>query len=197
MKPVSPDHALDYELVRDMVWKAIGYGKPAAGSLEAKIKPGSWVVMKPNYCYLPGQPMYRTGDVTDIRVLRAVMEYLARNSQSQAHHHRGGRKLPELEGSEERQQRGHTEWPAVDLPTPDWGTDDFPGRGRHLGGHAERIRRSNIPNKTFDYVDLAYDVVRDASGNMLALPVPVRNGVGSFSRKTEYFVTNTITSAIS
>ena len=48
-KPVSPEHPLDYELVRDMVWKAVGYGKPAAGSLEAKIKPGSWVVLKPNY----------------------------------------------------------------------------------------------------------------------------------------------------
>jgi hypothetical protein len=42
-------------------------------------------------------------------------------------------------------------------------------------------------------VDLAYDVVKDASGNFLALPVPKLNGVGSFSRKTEYFVTNTIT----
>ena len=49
-KPVSAEHPLDYELVRDMVWKAIGYGKPGAGSLEAKIKPGSWVVLKPNYC---------------------------------------------------------------------------------------------------------------------------------------------------
>jgi hypothetical protein len=82
LKPVSTDHALDYELVRDMVWKAIGYGKPAAGSLAAKIKPGSWVVLKPNYCFLPGQPMYRTGDVTDLRVLRAVIEYLARYSHA-------------------------------------------------------------------------------------------------------------------
>jgi hypothetical protein len=35
-------------------------------------------------------------------------------------------------------------------------------------------------------------VLKDASGNFLALPVPKLNGVGSFSRKTEYFITNTV-----
>ncbi|HSW51577.1 MAG TPA: hypothetical protein VLH09_15430, partial [Bryobacteraceae bacterium] len=47
-KPVSPEDPLDYQLVRDMVWQAIDYGRPRAGSLEAKIKPGSWVLVKPN-----------------------------------------------------------------------------------------------------------------------------------------------------
>src|ERR1044072_8789016 len=55
VKPVSGDHPLDYQIVRDMVWKAIEYGKPAAGSLEAKIKPGSWVVVKPNIVFLKAQ----------------------------------------------------------------------------------------------------------------------------------------------
>ena len=41
-------------------------------------------------------------------------------------------------------------------------------------------------------MDLAYDVVRNAAGEMQAFPVPVRNGVGSFSRKQEYFITNTV-----
>jgi hypothetical protein len=42
---------------------------------------------------------------------------------------------------------------------------------------------------TRGYVDLSYDVVRHASGNFASLPVPRLNGVGSFSRKPEYFVT--------
>ena len=52
--------------------------------------------------------------------------------------------------------------------------------------------RKQFPDKQFDYVDLAYDVVRDASGKSALLPVPRLNGVGSFSNAKEYFVTNTI-----
>src|ERR1039457_4485634 len=37
-KPSSIEDPLDYPRVRDMVWKAIEYGRPRAGSLEAKIK---------------------------------------------------------------------------------------------------------------------------------------------------------------
>ena len=36
-RPASPEDPLDYDRVRDMVWKAIEYGRPRAGSLEAKI----------------------------------------------------------------------------------------------------------------------------------------------------------------
>lgn len=189
-KPVSADHALDYELVRDMVWKAIGYGKPAAGSLEAKIKPGSWVVLKPNYCFLPGQPMYRTGDVTDLRVLRAVMEYVARNSRAKRITIAEGgsyRRLEDPADDNVVKQNGER----VDGPSVVWGPDDFEGTGGSWAGMLREFGEK-FPRKTFDYVDLAYDVVRDASGNMLALPVPKRNGVGSFSRKAEYFVSNTI-----
>lgn len=41
-RTAGPDQELDYEIVRSMVWKAIEYGAPRAGSLEAKIKPGAW-----------------------------------------------------------------------------------------------------------------------------------------------------------
>ena len=76
-KPSSIEDPLDYPRVRDMVWKAIEYGRPRAGSLEAKIKPGCWVVIKPNIGSLPPRQSYRTGDVTDMRVVRAVLEYVA------------------------------------------------------------------------------------------------------------------------
>ncbi len=190
-KPVSAEHPLDYELVRDMVWKAIGYGKPAAGSLEAKIKPGSWVVVKPNYCYLPGLPGYRTGDATDIRVVRAVLEYLARNSRAKRITLAEGgsyRTLKDPGQSNVVMQDGQR----VDLTTFNWSSEEFPGAG---GSYGALLRDFNekFSGKSFDYVDLAYDVVRDASGKMLELPVPKLNGVGSFSRKQEYFVTNTVT----
>ena len=60
-KTAAPKQELDYAQVREMVWKAIDYGKPRAGSLEAKIKPGSWVVIKPNIVFLKSQASYRTG----------------------------------------------------------------------------------------------------------------------------------------
>ena len=70
-RTASPDDVLDTAIVRDMVWKAIEYGAPRAGSLEAKIKPGSWVVIKPNIVMLRPCGSYRTGDITDFRVLEA------------------------------------------------------------------------------------------------------------------------------
>src|SRR5512134_4145467 len=71
-RPASPEDPLDYERVRDMVWKAIEYGRPRAGSLEGKIGAGAWVVIKPNMVSLPPRATYRTGDDTDMRVIKAV-----------------------------------------------------------------------------------------------------------------------------
>ena len=58
-RPSPPNDLLDYERVRDMVWTAIRLGTPRAGSLEAKIRPGSWVVIKPNIVGLRGREFYR------------------------------------------------------------------------------------------------------------------------------------------
>src|SRR4051794_20883972 len=57
--PSSPEDLLDYERVRDMVWTAIRLATPRAGSLEAKIRPKSWVVIKPNIVGLRGREFYR------------------------------------------------------------------------------------------------------------------------------------------
>jgi len=189
-KPVSADHPLDYQLVRDMVWQAIGYGKPAAGSLEAKIKPGSWVVVKPNIVFLKAQQSYRTGDVTDHRVVRAVIEYLARNSKA--------RRITLAEGGSYRRLSDPVadnvvtqDGQRTDATNFDWGPDEWPGAGGSLGAMLKEFG-AQFPDKQFDYVDLAYDVARDASGKPALLPVPRLNGVGSFSNAKEYFVTNTI-----
>src|ERR1035437_1391210 len=81
-KPSSIEDPLDYPRVRDMVWKAIEYGRPRAGSLEAKIKPGSWVVIKPNLGSLPPKQSFSVGDTTDLRVVKAVIEYVATKSRA-------------------------------------------------------------------------------------------------------------------
>ena len=52
---------------------------------------------------------------------------------------------------------------------------------------------AEFPDKQFDYLDLAYDGVRDASGNLQRIEVPkTLRGVGGFGERTDYFVTNTI-----
>ena len=56
-----------------------GRGRAAS---EAKIKPGSWVVIKPNLGSLPPRQSFLEGDVTDLRVTRAVLEYVAAQSQA-------------------------------------------------------------------------------------------------------------------
>jgi uncharacterized protein (DUF362 family) len=189
-KPLSADHPLDYETVRDMVWRAIEYGQPRAGSLEAKIKAGSWVVIKPNIVYLKPQTGYRPGDITDLRVTRAVLEYVAQKSKA-------GR-ITVAEGGTYRAFNDPLKDNVVtqggvhvNALTCDWGTEDFPGAGGTLGGMLKDLGAA-YRDKKFDYVDLSYDVVRDASGNPRRIEPPRLNGVGAFGNRPDYFVTNTI-----
>ncbi len=174
-----------------MVWKAIAYGRPAAGSLEAKIPAGSWVVIKPNIVFLKPQPGYRSGDVTDPRVTRAVLEYVARFS-------RAGR-VTVAEGGSYRSGKDPNTKDAVQQDGRrvgaldyDWGREEFAGWGGTLGGMLGELGRE-FPDKRFDYVDLSYDAVRDASGGFRRIEVPrAANGVGAFGARPDYFVTNTI-----
>ncbi|MCC6539010.1 MAG: DUF362 domain-containing protein [Bryobacterales bacterium] len=190
-RPLSLAAQLDYERVRDMVWAAIRLGAPRAGSLEAKIRPGSWVVIKPNIVGLRGREFYRTGDITDFRVTRAVLEYVARFS-------RAGR-ITLAEGGSYRRLTDPAKDNVIyqdglrrDAMTFDWGPDEFPGVGGTFGAMLARFR-SEFPGRGFDYVDLSYDAVRDARGQFRRLEVPRSpNGVGAFGARPDYFVTNTI-----
>jgi uncharacterized protein (DUF362 family) len=189
--PASPEDPLDYPRVRDMVWKAIEYGQPRAGSLQAKIRPGAWVVVKPNLSFLRPQGGYRSGDITDFRVTKAVLEYLARNSKA--------RRITVAEGGSYRGVRDPATDNAVrqngqrvDAATFDWGPEEFPGWSGSLGDTLRELS-AQFPGKTFDYIDLAYDGVRDASGALRRVEVPrTARGVGGFGLRTDYFVTNTI-----
>ncbi len=191
-QPSPIEDPLDYARVREMVWKAIEYGRPRAGSLEAKIRPGSWVVVKPNIVFLRPQGGYRSGDITDFRVTAAVLEYIAQRT-------RAGRVTVAEGGSYRRigdpidkdvvSQDGRR----VDALSFDWGPDEFAGWRGSLGGMLARLGR-DFPGKSFDYVDLAYDAVCDESGGFRRIEVPrAANGVGAFGGRSDYFVTNTIT----
>ncbi len=190
-RPASPEDPLDYERVRDMVWKAIEYGRPRAGSLEAKIRAGSWVVVKPNLVFLSSQPGYCTGDVTDMRVVRAVLEYVARRSQA--------RRITLAEGGSYRGVRDPASNDAmsqggvrVDGLTYDWGAQEFPG----AGGSYEKLLQDlgkSFPGRVFDYVDLNYDAIRDASGALKRVEVPrTPQGIGAFGRRPDYYITKTV-----
>jgi len=185
-QPVPVEHPLDYPRVRAMVWQAIEY----AGGLERRIRPGSWVVIKPNLVHLRGRPAYRPGDVTDWRVTKAVLEYVAERSRA--------RRITVAEGGSYRglhdtatrnvaMQNGVK----VDAFTCDWG-DDYPGFTGTLEGLLKDLSARH-PDRQFDYVDLCYDAVRDAAGAFRRIEVPrARNGVGAFGARPDYFYTNTI-----
>jgi uncharacterized protein (DUF362 family) len=190
-RPSSPEDPLDYERVRDMVWKAIEYGKPRAGSLEAKIRPGSWVVIKPNIVFLRPQGAYTTGDVTDLRVTRAVAEYVARKSRAS--------RITIAEGGSYRGLKDPLTAPVVmqdgqrvDASNYDWGPDEFPGTGGSLNDMLRDLSKQ-VPGKQFDYVDLAYDAIRDESGSFKRFEVPrSAKGVGAFGERSDYAVSKAI-----
>lgn len=189
-KPSSIEDPLDYPRIRDMVWRAIEYGRPRAGSLEAKIKSGSWVVIKPNIIGLLPRRTYRTGDVTDLRVTKAVLEYVAEKSRaSRITVAEGGsyRRVGDPTPDSVMRQNGVQ----VDAVTADWG-DTFAGLPGTLGDVLKDVG-ARFPNKKIDYIDLAYDPVRDESGQFKWMDVPRSpNGVGAFGEKKVYVPANTI-----
>jgi len=190
-RPSSLLDPLDYERVRDMVWTAIRLAGARDGSIEQKIRPGSWVVIKPNVVGLRGRESYRTGDITDFRVTRAVFEYVAQFSKaSRITFAEGGsyRRMSDPAPDNIIFQDGERR----DAMTFDWGTEEFPGQGGSFGAMLAGLRKQH-PAKRFDYADLSYDSVRDAAGRFVRLQVPkARNGVGAFGARSDYFVTNTI-----
>lgn len=190
-RPTSLEDPLDYERVRAMVWKAIEYGAPRAGSLAAKIKTGSWVVVKPNMVFMRPQPGYRTGDITDFRVTRAVIEYLARYSRaSRITIAEGGsyRNLHDPAADSYVTQNGQR----VDLAMFNWGPDEFPGVGGSVGGMLHEFD-ATVAGKRFDYIDLSYDAIRDRSGRFRRIEVPrTPRGVSAFGARSDYYVTNTL-----
>jgi hypothetical protein len=75
--------------------------------------------------------------------------------------------------------------------TADWG-DEFAGLKGSLGD-VLKAAEARFPGKKFDYVDLSYDAVRDASGQFKWMDVPRSpNGIGAYGEKKVYVPANTI-----
>src|SRR5436190_6799890 len=186
--PASPADPLNYEQVRNMVWQAIEH----AGGMVESIRPGSWVVLKPNMVYLRPQSGYRPGDITNLRVVQAVLEYLARNT--------GAGRITIAEGGSYRGLHDPAadnvvsqDGVRVNAETFRWPADEFPGTGGSLGEMLARAAKLAV-DKRFDYVDLSYDALRDESGKLMRVPVPkTARGIGGFGARQDYFVTRTIT----
>ncbi len=189
-KPSSLDDPLDYERVRDMVWKAIGYGRPRAGSLEAKIKPGSWVVVKPNMGSLPPRESFSLGDVTDLRVTKAVLEYVAAKSRAaRITLAEGGtyRRIGDPATDNVMLQNGVH----VDALTYSWG--EIPGIPWHHRRPA--TGRSAQPSPARNSITSIWLTIPCAipSGEFRWMDVPRSpNGVGAFGEKKVYVPANTI-----
>lgn len=188
--PVPIDQPLTYEQVKEMVWIAIEYGHPKSGGLGTIIPKGAWVVIKPNIVFIQPQGSWRVGDTTDLRVVRAVFEYVAEHSFA-------GRITLAEGGSyrgREDDRRGDKvsqDGKRVDAYTVDWG-ENYPGFTGTIQGMLEELS-TRYPDTQFDYVDLNYDMVRDGNGDPVAYEVPIsKTGVGAISPKTEYYVTNTV-----
>ncbi len=191
-EPAPLDRELSDAQVREMVFRAIELGSPRAGSLAAKVRPGSWVVIKPNIVFLRPHPSYAPGDITDFRVTRAVLDYVATHTKAAriTIAEGGTYRRPSDKAEDNVVTQSKRRVTAIDF---DWGTEEWPGFDGSLNGMIQGAARRH-PDKRFDYVDLSYDAVRDASGAFRRIPVPVAaNGIGAFGARHDYFVTKTIT----
>ena len=125
-----------------------------------------------------------------MRVTKAVLEYVAEKSRAGritvaegGSYRRIGDPTPD---NVMRQNGVH-----VDALTCDWG-EEFAGFKGTLGDVLKDVG-ARFPGKKFDYVDLAYDAVRDESGQFKWMDVPRSpNGVGAFGEKKVYVPANTI-----
>ena len=190
--PVAPDAQLGYEQVKEMVWTAIEMAPTPSGPLPLIIPENSWVVVKPNMAFLKPQGSYCQGVITDPRVTRAVLEYLAEFTQAR-------RITLAMGGGWQGADREFTEglnWTGivsqdgvrVDGWTSHFG-DDYPGFTGTFQDLLDDLG-TRYPDKTFDRGNFNYDLYPDAD-DPKTVPVPVANGIGGWSWDS-YYVSNMI-----
>lgn len=136
-----------------MVRKALDIAGPLQGGLATIIKPGDWVVIKPNIVFCPGvsevmQVNWVPGMVADPRIVRTLIVYLAE--------HHCGRRITIAEASGGWKCIGHSR-EKVDGWTTDW--NGFFGEiiYKELVEHWSR----QYPKVQFDIVDLNFDDVAE------------------------------------
>ena len=150
--PRAVDAQLSYAEIDAMVRRAIELGGQRRGSLDTVIGPEDWVVIKPNIASChglgpadgPSHHPYVHGTVTDLRVVKSVISFLAEKKR--------GRRITIAEGSGEWQPVERSKL-RVDGWTTDWG-GAFGGLS-YRGMVDDFARR--YPAVRFDIVDLNFD----------------------------------------
>lgn len=188
--PVAPTEPLSYERVREMVWTAIEKAPAKTGLLPSIIQPGDWVVVKPNMVYIKPQYEYSIGDITDPRLTRAVLEYLAEETAAGRITLAMGGSWRGLSGPDDRRDTGPIMQDGVQVDgwTCTWG-EDYPGFTGSLADVLDALSQAH-PDKVFDRGDFNYDVFPSLE-NPQKVPVPESNGIGGWSTES-YYVSNMI-----
>jgi uncharacterized protein (DUF362 family) len=159
-QPMAAD--LTQAQIGAMVVKALELGSPIKGGLGSILGPEDWVVIKPNIvsCHGLGRETrdggahhpYLAGTVTDLRVIQALVEYMAE--------HKYGGRITIAEGSGEWLPVERSKSP-VDGWTTDW--DGAFGGLSYRKMIQEFTRR--YPEIKFEIIDLNFD-------SLVELPVP-------------------------
>jgi len=157
--PAPVDADLSASQIDAMLRKAISLGTTRRGGLAAIVAADEWVVIKPRIetcCH-----GYLRGSVTDLRVVRSLIEFLAE--------HKCGARFTIAEGSGEWQPRERSK-AAVDGWTTEWG-GEFGGLS-----YDKMIRELSrkYPKIVFERVDLNFDeaIELPLRGKTLAYFIP-------------------------
>jgi uncharacterized protein (DUF362 family) len=158
--PAPVDADLSASQIDAMLRKAVSLGTTRRGGLPAIVAADEWVVIKPRIETNP----YLRGSVTDLRVVRSLIEFLVE--------HKCGARFTIAEGSGEWQPREKSK-AAADGWTTEWG-GEFGGLS-----YDKMIRELSrkYPQIAFERVDLNFDE---------AIELPVRG------KARAYFIPKTI-----
>ncbi|RKY63005.1 MAG: hypothetical protein DRP99_04960, partial [Candidatus Latescibacterota bacterium] len=195
--PAPPDAVLSYEQVDAIVKRAISLDR-SERRLDRVIEPGDWVVVKPNivtctpirdnYLGMGNDGKRHKGQVTDLRVVKSVVDYLV-------HMERPPRRITIAEGG--------AEWRNLNDPlrNPSQTEDGWTVHWPEFGGlsYVDIVDEyDGVNGVKVDIVDLNYDDWLDADGvvrgNGPPIPVPDPNhtGITWLQRPEGYYVSKTL-----
>ena len=186
-QPASLDAILTYDQVKEIVWTALDLDD-SNESLRDVINDGDWVVIKPNIVTAPliktsGQKatnywfngVAHKGQNTDLRVVKAVIEYLI--------HYENVSRISIAEGSAEWGKLGEPE------TSSDFAMDGWTVHWAEFGNLSyEQIRNdiNSVHPDLVDLVDLSYDSYRYVN-----VPDPFGSGINGMQR-TGYYMPATV-----
>ena len=195
--PAPPDAVLSYDQVDAIVKRAISLDR-SERRLDRVIEPGDWVVVKPNivtctpirdnYLGMGNDGKRHKGQVTDLRVVKSVVDYLV-------HMERPPRRITIAEGG--------AEWRNLNDPlrNPSQTEDGWTVHWPEFGGlsYVDIVDEyDGVNGVKVDIVDLNYDDWLDADGvvrgNGPPIPVPDPNhtGITWLQRPEGYYVSKTL-----